>query len=114
MENSFPSLGAFAPPCWEKCLLPLRGGATSASFPYHVIGKGKVDLYWSLGEAIQVANASYIGLRIDQYRLIQRPLLVEMSSYIGVHRASLIGASLRRDGVLAHPVLLSWFSKGGE
>ena len=30
------------------------------------------------------------------------------------YRASLIGVSLRRDGVLAHPVLLSWFSKGGE
>lgn len=58
----------------EKCLLPLGGGATSASFPYYVIGEGKVDLYWSLGEAIQVANASYIGLRIDQYRSSQRPI----------------------------------------
>ena len=32
---------------------PILGrGTTSASFPYHVIGKGKVDLYWSLGGAI--------------------------------------------------------------
>ena len=52
LKNSFPSLGAFASHAEGKCLLPLRGGATSASFPYHVIGDGKVDLYWSLGEAI--------------------------------------------------------------
>ena len=33
--------------------LPMLGrGTTSASFPYYVIGKGKVDLYWSLGGAI--------------------------------------------------------------
>ena len=32
---------------------PMLGrGTTSASFPYHVIGEGKKDLYWSLGEAI--------------------------------------------------------------
>lgn len=52
MGNSFPSLGAFASHAEEKCLLPLGGGATSVSFPYYVIGDGKVDLYWSLGEPI--------------------------------------------------------------
>ena len=109
-ESRHPKPGKFISP-WGVRFPMLGRGATQASFPYHVIGKGKVDLYWSLGEAIQVANASYIGLRIDQYRLIQRPLLVEMSSYIGVHRASLIGASLRRDGVLAHLWLLSGFQK---
>ena len=32
---------------------PMLGrGTTSASFPYYVIGKGEVDLYWSLGGAI--------------------------------------------------------------
>ena len=32
---------------------PMLGrGTTSASFPYHVIGEGKIDLYWSLGGAI--------------------------------------------------------------
>ena len=46
------SLGAFASYAGEKCLLSLRRGVTQASFPYHVIGKGKVDLYWSLGGAI--------------------------------------------------------------
>ena len=65
----FPSWEHSLPHAGKKCLLP-RGEAASASFPYHVIGKGKVDLYWSLGEAIQVANASYIGLRLDQYRFI--------------------------------------------
>ena len=44
-EHSLPRAG-------KKCLLPLGGGATSASFPYYVIGEGKVDLYWSLGGAI--------------------------------------------------------------
>ena len=52
LENSFPSFGAFAPYAGEKCLLSLGRGATQASFSYHVIGKGKVDLYWSLGGAI--------------------------------------------------------------
>ena len=44
-EHSLPHAG-------EKCLLPLGGEVTSASFPYYVIGEGKVDLYWLLGEAI--------------------------------------------------------------
>lgn len=52
LKNSFPSFGAFASYAGGKCLLSLRRGATQASFPYHVIGKGKVDLYWSLGGAI--------------------------------------------------------------
>ena len=30
----------------------LGGGTTSASSSYYVIGKGEVDLYWSLGGAI--------------------------------------------------------------
>ncbi len=73
MENSFPSLGAFASHAEEKCLLS-EDEVASASFPYHVIGEAKVDLYWSLGGAILVANASYIGLHIDQYRSRQRPI----------------------------------------
>ena len=52
MENSFSSFGAFASYAGEKCLPSLRRGAAQASFPYYVIGKGKVDLYWSLGGAI--------------------------------------------------------------
>ena len=48
-----PHLGSIrSPRAEEKCLLPLGGGATSVSFPYYVIGDGKVDLYWSLGGAI--------------------------------------------------------------
>ena len=44
LENSF-LLGGIR--------FPMLGrGTTSASFPYHVIGKGEVDLYWSLGGAI--------------------------------------------------------------
>jgi len=44
LENSFLLGGVRFP--------MLGRGATQASFPYHVIGKGKVDLYWSLGGAI--------------------------------------------------------------
>ena len=44
LENSFLLGGVRFP--------MLGRGPTSASFPYHIIGKGKVDLYWSLGGAI--------------------------------------------------------------
>ena len=44
LENSFLLGGV--------CFPMLGRGTTSASFPYYVIGKGKVDLYWSLGGAI--------------------------------------------------------------
>ena len=44
LENSF-LLGSIRSPI-------LGGVTTSVSFPYYVIGEGKVDLYWSLGGAI--------------------------------------------------------------
>ena len=44
LENSFLLGGVRFP--------MLGRGTTSASFPYYVIGKGEVDLYWSLGGAI--------------------------------------------------------------
>ena len=44
--------GKFVPLLGSIRFPMLRRGTTSASFPYYVIGKGEVDLYWSLGGAI--------------------------------------------------------------
>ena len=43
---------------------------------------------------VVTSSASYR----DQYWFVREPLLVEMPSYIGAHRATIRGASLRRDG----------------
>ena len=48
---------------------------------------------------------------VNHYCFGHAPLLVEIPSYIGAHRAPIIGGSLRRDGALAHLLLLSGFPK---
>ena len=62
-----------------------------------------LELYWGNGvgrELQREGGLTNIGRFSDQYRS-KYPLI------FCAHRVSLIGMSLRRDGVLAHPLLLS-------
>ena len=66
-----------------------------------------LELYWGDGVGCELqreGGLTNIGQFSDQYRS-KYPLI------FSAYRASIRGTSLRRDGVLAHPLLLSGFQK---
>ena len=58
-------------------------------FPYYVIGEGKIDLYWSLGEPILVNSATNIGSHNPVVGRYATPYARRLSLYTTIPRAVL-------------------------